>query len=298
VLKVIAETGFRVNFLAKGLREKRTRTLIAFVDKHHGQYWGVYHNEILQEMLKEAGKRNYRMVISASSAESFEQEEEDGFFFLKHGFADGAIMFDTKRKDQRVQYLRDHHIPFVLIGKDVDHLDTSYVDLDNVYLGFMGAEYLHAKNRRNIVLMLGDLDFIVSQERAEGFWSYVNSHPEVKGRLLHDVGSIEEAYRRTKELLGSDSVPDAIFIAGDERAIGVYSAIYEHGLTIPRDIAVLGIDKIRMGQYFQPPITSIDQSMQEMVRIAFDFLLQKLEGDYTSTLRSRLMPTLHERSSV
>lgn len=135
ILKVVAETGFKANLLAKSLERKKTNTLIAFVDQHRGRFWGAFHNKILHEMMKEAHRLGYRMVISSSSADSYEDNENDGFYLLKHGMADGAVMFDMIENDRRVEYLREKQIPFVILGKDLDHFDTSYVDLDNVAAG-------------------------------------------------------------------------------------------------------------------------------------------------------------------
>lgn len=219
ILKVVAETGFKANMLAKSLREKKTNTLIAFVDQHSGRFWGAFHNEILQKMMKEAHRMDYRLIISSSSAESYEENENDGFYLLKHGMADGAVMFDTKEKDKRVEYLRERQIPFVILGKDMDHFDTSYVDLDNVSAGYLAAQYLASKGRRNILFLLGHADYIVNQERAQGISRYFSAHQEqaIEWNILYDVSSIESAYLRTKEALALPQHPDAIFISGDER---------------------------------------------------------------------------------
>ncbi|GAB2673083.1 LacI family DNA-binding transcriptional regulator [Paenibacillus thermoaerophilus] len=300
VLKVIAETGFEANLLAKSLREKRTNTLIAFVDQHRGQFWGAFHNEMLQEMMKEARRSGYRMVISSSSADSYTEDENDGFYLLKHGMADGAVMFDTKEKDKRVEYLRSKKVPFVILGKDRDHFDTSYVDLDNVYAGYLAAQYLVSKGRKHILFMLGNRDYIVNQERAEGIRRYLAENPDPgrQARIEYDVGNIEQAYSRTKEALAGTPRPDAIFISGDERAIGVYRAVYEQNLRIPDQVAVLGIDKIAMGAFYHPPITTIDQQIPAMAQTALRILFQQLDGSGQNGMRTLIAPSICERQSV
>ncbi|WP_141334449.1 LacI family DNA-binding transcriptional regulator [Paenibacillus sp. tmac-D7] len=300
ILKVVAETGFKANMLAKSLREKKTNTLIAFVDQHSGRFWGAFHNEILQKMMKEAHRMDYRLIISSSSAESYEENENDGFYLLKHGMADGAVMFDTKEKDKRVEYLRERQIPFVILGKDMDHFDTSYVDLDNVSAGYLAAQYLASKGRKNILFLLGHADYIVNQERAQGISRYFSAHQEqaIEWNILYDVSSIESAYLRTKEALALPQHPDAIFISGDERAIGVYRAVYEQGLRIPEQVAVLGIDKTEMGEFYHPPITTIDQSITSMAQTVMQLLVKQLDGAEKNGTRVLISPMICERQST
>jgi len=304
VHRILDETGFEANILARSLRAKRTNMLIVFVAQHENRYWGAFHHEILAEMMLEARRRNYRLVISSSSAESYREDVNDGFYMLKHGMADGAIMFDIMKGDPRTAYLRQKKIPFVIIGKDLDFYDTSCVDLDNRYAGFLGAQYLVSKGRRRIVFLVGDEKFNNNPERVAGFLEFFGT-PEAReknaaGRAITGVHSIRVAYEKTKELLAlpAEERPDAIFVSGDERALGAYRAIQEAGLKIPGDVAVMGIDNIRTGQYYHPPITTIDQSIPSFVEHAFDILFKQLENNQTPARRVLITPVVVERESV
>lgn len=304
VQRIIDETGFEANMLARGLRAKRTNTLIVFVAQHENRYWGAFHNEILSEMMLEAKRRNYRLVISSSSAENYKEDVNDGFYMLKHGMADGAIMFDIMKGDPRTAYLRQKKIPFVIIGKDLDFFDTSYVDLDNRYAGFLGAQYLVSKGRKRIVFMVGNEQFNNNPERVAGFLDFFKTPEAMEkravGKAITGVHSIRVAYEKSKTLLSApaDERPDAIFVSGDERALGAYRAIREAGLSIPDDVAVMGIDNIRMGEYYHPPITTIDQSIPSFVENAFDILFKQLENKQTHGKRVLISPVIVERGSV
>ncbi|TFE29517.1 LacI family DNA-binding transcriptional regulator [Cohnella luojiensis] len=304
VQKIIDDTGFEVNILAKGLRVKRTNTLVVFVAQHEDHYWGAFHNEILYEMMKEAKRRNYRLVISSSSAESYKEDVNDGFYMLKHGMVDGAVMFDIMKGDPRTTFLRNKKIPFVIIGKDLDYFDTSYVDLDNRYAGFLGAQYLVSRGRKRIVFMVGNQEFNNNPERAAGFLEFFQTQEAIKnkavGQTISRVHSIRIAYEETKRILDdpNSDQPDAFFVSGDERALGVYRAVQEKGLKIPEDVAVLGIDNIRMGEYFHPPITTIDQSIPSFVENSFNILFKQLENSEAPGKRVLITPVIQERRSV
>ncbi|SER83497.1 LacI family DNA-binding transcriptional regulator [Salipaludibacillus aurantiacus] len=296
VQRIIEELGFEVHMPARLLKEKKTKQIVVFIDRHEGLYWGSFHNEILQELHKAARKEGYRMVISSSSGDSFEEDENDGFYLVKNGLCDGAIMFDSKPGDKRIEYLSRREVPFVLIGKDRERYDTPFVDLDNEYAGYLGARYLHSKGHEKMTFFLGNEGFVVNKERAAGFNRYCEEH-KLEGTCHYDVASMGKAYEETLRLL-EDSPKQCIFMSGDERALGVYRAVREKGLRIPEDVAVLGIDNIKMGEFLWPAITTIDQPKEDMGSESFKILLEQLNGRSSNMKRIMISPRIIERESV
>lgn len=197
---------------------------------------------------------------------------------LKNGFADGAIIFDTREIDRRIDYLVERNIPFVIVGRDNVYGSTSFVNLDNIKAGYIGAEHLIKRGNRSIRFFLGDENFTVNQDRAKGFIQACNDY-HIKSELRHiDYGIMNPgfAYKKMKNILEAEA-PDALFVSGDQRAIGAYHAIQEKGLKIPQDIAVLGIDNIPLSEYYFPALTTISQSVRKMAEGAIEILAQQLK---------------------
>lgn len=198
---------------------------------------------------------------------------------LKNSFADGAIIFDTRETDRRIDYLVERDIPFVIVGRDNVYESTSFVNLDNVKAGYLGAEHLIKRGNRYIRFFLGDENFTVNQDRAKGFFQACNDY-HIKSKLKHiDYGIMNPdfAYKKMKDIL-EEEIPDALFVSGDQRAIGAYHAIQEKGLKIPQDIAVLGIDNIPLSEYYYPSLTTISQSVRKMAEGAINILNQHLKN--------------------
>ncbi len=297
VKKVIEELGFQVNAVARSLKRKKTNQIVVFIDRHEGMYWGSFHNEILQQLMTRAHKEGYRLLISSSSADSFAEDENDGFYLVKHGLCDGAIMFDIKPEDKRVKYLKEYNVPFVIIGKDISNYDTPYVDLDNEYAGYLGAKTLYEFGYRRFAFLLGNESFVVNQERSDGFAKFCNEANCDGNAVLFGISSMEKAYEATQELLDHQEI-DAIFISGDERALGVYRAIYEKGLKPGIDIGVLGIDNIKMGEFMYPPLSTIDQPKSAFGDVSFNILLEQLQNQSGAARRTLLTPSFIKRASL
>lgn len=277
ILKIIKSTGYQVNLIARSLRKKTTGILMVFVEKNAANYIGNFHNVFIRFLDSEANRLGYKLIVSKSSAYKVEENKHDGFYLLKNGFADGAIIFDTREVDRRIDYLVERKIPFVIVGRDNVYEATSSVNLDNVKAGYLGAEHLIKRGNRSIRFFLGDENFTVNQDRAKGFIQAFNDY-HIKSELRHiDYGIMdpEFAYKKMKNIL-KEEVPDALFVSGDQRAIGAYHAIQEKGLKIPQDIAVLGIDNIPLSKYYYPALTTISQSVRKMAEGAMKILNQHL----------------------
>ena len=83
----------------------------------------------------------------------------------------------------------------------------------------------------------------------------------------------DEAYRATIRLL--DRAPDitAIYAQNDLMALGVMSALYGRGLSVPEDCAVVGCDDIPMAKHAIPPLTTVHVPFYETGEAAVRLLL-------------------------
>jgi LacI family transcriptional regulator len=70
-------------------------------------------------------------------------------------------------------------------------------------------------------------------------------------------------------------------------AIGVMREAYEQNIKIPDDLSVIGFDDIRLAEFTIPPLTTVQMSQKELATIAFQALLNEVEGT----------PPLQERQS-
>ena len=296
VLDVINKYNYKVNLLAKGLKSKKTNTIILFIDRHGGRYWSMWHNEVIRIIIKKLQKQNYKLLVSPSSGKGFLYDDTDGFYFLKSRMADGAIILDNIKNDIRIKYLLDNNIPFVTIGKDIQN-KISYVDADNFKIGYLGGEYLVSKGYSNICFFLGGKEFIVNQERVNGFKKACNKSKSVKININFNINNSKESYKKTLELIEKFS-PDAFFISGDERVLGVYKALNEKKIKIPDNVAILGIDNLPIGDYLLPPLSSIDQPREELASHVINILIDHINNKTKKAQKVLIEPRLVIREST
>lgn len=261
VLATMKEEGYQVNLLARGLKGSRTNIIIVFTDRHQEEHLSIWHNIMLKYLFQYAKDNGLKIVMSPSNSEKYLEDETDGFYLLSSGIADGAILLENVNKDARVEYLEKEKIPYVVFGEPEDSKIHS-VSLDNYDVGLKGGNYLVDKGYKNIAFLLGEDKFLSTQLREKGFKDAITNH-NIQHHICTGVDTIEKAYQKAHSIMKDTSV-DAFFVSGDERAIGVYKAINEHKLRIPKDVAVLGIDNIPLGNYLYPPLSSVQQNFNQL----------------------------------
>lgn len=72
--------------------------------------------------------------------------------------------------------------------------------------------------------------------------------------------------------------PTAVFVAGDEMALGAMHAFADAGLEVPRDIAVVGFDDIEAASLVRPALTTVAQDCSALGTAAVELLLGFVDG--------------------
>src|SRR5258708_22674332 len=159
--------------------------------------------------------------------------------------------------------LRNEGVPFVVINRDLDDDRINRVELDDHGAAYAATEHLIGLGHTAIGTISGPLGGEPGVrrrsaiERHNGWQAALSQH----GLLLNPnwivSGSYtyEGGYQGTKHLLASlngSAMPSALFVASDVMAVGALKAIYEAGLRVPNDIAMITIGDPPFAAYTIP----------------------------------------------
>lgn len=101
-----------------------------------------------------------------------------------------------------------------------------------------------------------------------------------EGQVQIAQGRFEQGgYQAMEKIFESGDLPRAIICAYDYMAMGVMRCIFDRGLSVPEDVAVMGINNIHHCPYLNPPLSSIDIQINEGCRLAADVLLAHIHGE-------------------
>jgi sigma-B regulation protein RsbU (phosphoserine phosphatase) len=69
---------------------------------------------------------------------------------------------------------------------------------------------------------------------------------------------------------------DAIVSSNDGMALGVLEGLAARGISVPKDVALIGFDDVDLARYVDPPLTTVRQPLRELGRTALEHLLERL----------------------
>jgi LacI family transcriptional regulator len=98
-------------------------------------------------------------------------------------------------------------------------------------------------------------------------------------RVEHGYWIAEATERMAREILNSSKRPTAIACASDHMAMTVVRAAAQLRLCVPQDLSVTGFDDLTAAALYNPPLTTVSQSFEEMGRAGVRHLLESAKGN-------------------
>jgi DNA-binding LacI/PurR family transcriptional regulator len=99
-----------------------------------------------------------------------------------------------------------------------------------------------------------------------------------------------DGYRAMKKLLAVTPRVDAVFAANDPAAIGAMKAIWEAGLRVPEDVAIIGAGAIALGDLLRVPLSTVSWSREEVGKTAAELLLKRIDAESAPRFRRIIIP--------
>lgn len=293
----VARLGYTPNRAARSLVTRRTGSIALVIPEPDGRLLAdPFLTGTLRGMSHALDRTDLQLVLLI--ARPGDQGSRIGRY-LAGGHVDGAIIVSHHRGDDLEAAVQASRLPTVFIGRPaVGAASLVWVDVDNLAAGRAATEHLVEKGRTRVATISGPHDMSAGRDRLEGWRAALRDaglHPvaDVEGDFTRDGGAA--AMRR---ILDRHPDVDAVFAASDLMAEGALRVLAETGRTVPDDVSVVGFDDLGIAESTTPPLTTMRNPVEDMVRTATAVLLDELEGRGRAT-RPILYPAeLVERGSV
>jgi LacI family transcriptional regulator len=293
-----AELGYSPDATGRSLRMKRTFQ-VAFAVADIGNPVYVEMLTAIHEVLAPHG---YRVVVMSTGHTV--ASTVDLVRSLGSGFVDGLIVSPLRTDDALVEAIRQAPVPVVVIGRSLEKQGIDSVSTDSAAGIGQAVAHLVEIGRRRIGFVNGPLDTTPGAARQRGFDAattgpaFAGDHAETERADDFTVAAGLAAARR---LLSRDPEAgpfDAVVAANDLLAIGVIRAAGELGLSVPRDVAVTGMDDTEIGRVFQPSLTSVSLGSSERGRAAAQLVLDRVGDVVEPAQQIAIGPHLAVREST
>jgi len=296
VEKIIAETGYRPNSLAKELLRNKTNTIGVMLPRidlgtFAAMFDGIVH--VLNE-------RGYGVMLANTRDEFAEELRYIDLFYEKR--VDGVLFFGTAENPAYLPAITKLRAPVVVVGQSGRYLGCSSVFLDSFNAAkAMVNELIKLGHRRIGCLAVADHDVNVGIERKRGYLAALAENGIDFDPALLVTGTFEyvSGEAGAKVLMsGASGVPTAIFTVTDRLAVAVAGWLQRNGYRVPDDVSVACVDDPALLSFCYPSITTMRFDYRATGMRAAQLLVDGIEGAQPGIVEVVMPYTLQSRDST
>ena len=296
VFAAIEELGYQPNLVARGLARKKTFTLALVLLTIANPFYA----EIAEEIERVARQHSYQLLLCNTHRDTTIGREH--LKALSSRWVDGLLvmggslsvpdMLATARRGQGGQ-------PLVLCvpSEHEQNVALPVVAIDFHHAGELAAQHLLELGHHRTAVIV---EAPSHELRLEGFRTAL----ETSGVALpteyvqYGDSTMQSGYQGAEALLALPIRPTAIFATNDLMALGVVEAALDHGLRVPGDLSVVGLDDIMLGAHVRPPLTTVAIPKQQLAKQAIELLLRYIDGAESEPVSLTVRPHLVVRHST
>lgn len=293
IFDLAEEMGYRYNHFARNLREQRTYTIGVIVPRLNSYFMST----VIAGIESVANNEGYTLIISQSSESA--GKEVDSAKTMFNNRVDGLLVslaYETDDLSHFDQFIKKH-VPLIFFDRVAEHPDCTSVLIDNRKGAYESTSHLIAQGCQRIVHITATPKRNVYVDRLAGYKQALADHQltfDEKYILINNL-SQDAGAQAAAAILQMNPLPDAVFAANDNCAVGCMVALKKAGIRIPQDIAFAGFNNDPVSTVVEPNLTTINYPGYKMGEMAAASLINHLNGvnsiDATNTilLRSELI---------
>ena len=291
VLRAARELGYRPDLNARNLAQQRTNTIGVLVDDLRNPFFG----EVVDGIEAAAAGHGFRVLILNGHRDA--QRELDAIeTFLQLRVEGMALVGPRVRNDDLVQI--GTTAPCVAVATGAAHPGIDTIGTDGRRGAELAVEHLAALGHTRIVHMDGGAN-VSAAERRSGYRSGMRAAGIEHLIDIRPAGDDEtDALAVIDALLAESDPPTAIFAFNDLLAAGALNRLDDAGVTVPRDVSLVGFDNTFISALRHLSLTTVNQPTLAMARLAVDTLMRRLSDGSDKPVHHTLQPELVVRGTT
>jgi DNA-binding LacI/PurR family transcriptional regulator len=280
VLRIAEEIGYRPNRLAQALVARRSFAIGVIVPGFDNPFYA----RVLSGAEKVAAEAGYAVLLCETGALDVMQHLNA----LRDRQIDGVILAGVAASTLPASALDDLNV--VLINQPSTQFAS--VGGDSLKAGAMAAEHLLAHGHRRVAL-IGPANSIPAYRfRERGFVQALKAAGVTvpSEYLVRAEANVAGGLSAMRRLLALRERPTAVFGVNDLVALGAHKACGAAGVSLPRDLSIIGCDDIEMTTLVTPELSTINLPQRELGARAVRLLLRQLEEGVRGVPPAQVLP--------
>jgi LacI family transcriptional regulator, galactose operon repressor len=289
VLQRMKELDYRPNLAARTLVTGRTFMIGLIVPDLVHPFFG----EIARTLSQAIRAKGYNLVIASSEGDAeLERHEIDS---LTARQVDALVLASAQTGDVTFNY----RTPIVLIDRQISGIAANFVGVNDEKVGYLATRHLIDCGYQRIAHIHGPA-LSPGRQRFEGYRRALaeEGRPFLPEYVVDSGEKDIEGLDAMNQLLAVHPRPDAVFAFNDPVAISALKAVFQAGLRVPHDVALIGAGNFRHADLLRVPLSTVDQANTAIGEQAAKLVLKVIESKTKVAPKSILLdPALIIRES-
>ena len=288
VYQAARELGYRVNYLARSLTNKRSD----FVGLVAAGLDNPFRTQQLEHLARALIARNYRPILLPTSKEA---DTSTVIGQLLHYAVSGVIVTSDAPPSHICEECAAEGVPIVLINKGEDFPFVDRVVSDDRMSGYTAADHLLEVGAAKLAVVAGTAVSYSSRRRAEAFQNRCTSLGVEATLVPVTINDYRHGYEAAERLLNLGV--DGVFSVNDYMACGVLDGLARAGMGYG-SVKVIGHDDIPQASWAAYDLTTFVQPCEVQAEQVIDLLISRM-ADPDAVSRVEFTPvTLIKRRSA
>jgi LacI family transcriptional regulator len=283
IARLARELDYTPAAAARSLVTQRSHVIGVFLEtgEGHPDLQHPFFHEVLGGLKQRVGSEGFDLLLFASERPGNGYGPHSYLKRARHHSVDGVALIGLNPEDPEVRRLVRAELACVGIDMELEGPRVEVVMSDNEAGARAAVEHLVGLGHRRIATITGMLDSRPGADRLRGYRTAV----QAAGLAYRDeyvaYGDFyaESGREAATRLLALAEPPTAIFAAADMMAIGAVLAAAELGLSVPKDVSIVGFDDIQLAPHLNPPLTTLRQDKLGLGAAAGEALIARIAGD-------------------
>jgi DNA-binding LacI/PurR family transcriptional regulator len=192
---------------------------------------------------------------------------------------EGVAIMTSEMDKHLVDQLVSRKVPTVFLDVGTPGEGISNIVVDYAHGINEAVQHLFDLGHRKIGFISGPETLASARIRRTAFLQSMADHGFAQNEewMRHGDHKVAGGVAAMNEVLELADRPTAVLASNDLTAIGMMSAIRKAGLSVPKDISVVGFDDIWLAEYIDPRLTTVHFPREEVAAQACRALISELE---------------------
>jgi LacI family transcriptional regulator len=264
IRQLAREMGYRPNLRARAFSRGRTRGIGLLYTDDAWIFEGV-NTEVVNNLVRALQRDGYHLVFCPIDERGAWQD------IVLGGQIDGGAVFQPLPNDV-AEAVRERNLPLVLLGDDSDPT-VSQVVVDDFSGAYTATKYLLGLGHRRVMLFVH-----------ESVKPHCSVHERLSGyrTAMDEAGFVTQEFVRSSDgdavdaLVRGNLRPTAAICYSDLESTLLMHALWQHGLSIPGEVSLVGFNDVFATRYMTPPLTTVGFDAAKIGELGAQLLLKRV----------------------